>query len=185
MVCEMSQVEVESVNVVKVDQCATCGHDFESHTNGAAMQRCYRTDCTCEGHTWLPPGYVQAVVAVSTLARMRPGLTQKVTLVNGDISMRYDHHGAPTQSDEFLALHAQWVAMRSAFDLARQSHKDAMNAVFALMDLLKSYGHPFETWPDAVKWAFSEAVISKEPLTDEDICWAQKVIQETQTEKSQ
>jgi hypothetical protein len=42
-------------------------------------------------------------------------------------------------------------------------------AMWVLVDHLKALGHPFESWPDAVKTAFSDAIIDPRPPTEADL----------------
>lgn len=55
-------------------------------------------------------------------------------------------------------------------NLYEKQHQDAVGcAMWALVDYLKALGHPFATWPDEVKHAFSEAIIDRSPMTDSEI----------------
>lgn len=42
-------------------------------------------------------------------------------------------------------------------------------AMWALVDFVKASGHPFDSWPVALKDAFAEAIVDRSPATPEEI----------------
>ena len=51
-------------------------------------------------------------------------------------------------------------------------------AMFELWDLLNELGHPFDSWPDKVKWAVSDAIIDRSPPTEADLLRTMELVEE-------
>jgi hypothetical protein len=66
-------------------------------------------------------------------------------------------------------------AARAASPPSREDR--LVDALFASIDYLKALGHPFATWPDSLKRAFSDAMIDPRPPTEADIHRTRELIE--------